>query len=143
MPWSRCVMFNCFCRVNFTISHQLVQTFLHDVIVDDERTEHINCTLKNTRFLLYSQCSRITNMLRLIDLHCFFFSDHPCWVRPDGSWFIQKVMDVFEQFYKDKHVEEMITVIKMLVANQRSRYKGQEVAQMPCKLSTLRKYFYL
>ena len=66
------------------------------------------------------------------------------WVRErSGSWFMQKTLDVFERHYKRRHVEEMMTVISLVVAEQRGNVSDGEAVQMPCKFSTLRMQFYL
>ena len=64
-----------------------------------------------------------------------------------GSWFIQKTLDVFEQHYRERHVEEMMTVAIFGVSEERAKEGGvvraEDVLQMPVKHSTLRMTFFL
>ena len=76
-----------------------------------------------------------------------FFASTPgsmSWVRErSGSWFIQRALDVFERHYDVMHVEDMMTLINFLVAEQRAKTKEMSAVQMPCKFSSLRMRFFL
>ena len=66
------------------------------------------------------------------------------WVRErSGSWLMQKTLDVFERHYRRRHVEEMLTVVNLVVADLRGTVGDLEAVQMPCKFSTLRMQFFL
>ena len=78
-----------------------------------------------------------------------FIVDTESYVSPaEGSWLIKNTLGVFQRHYLTRHVEEMLTVVNLAVANELgvaftetgSRY---ETAQIPVKHSTLRRTFYL
>ena len=57
---------------------------------------------------------------------------------------MQSLLDVFESHYRKEHVDDMLTVVNLIVAEKRNRTAdGTPVFQMPCKHSTLRFKFYL
>ena len=76
-----------------------------------------------------------------------FFAECESYVSTDvsgGSWFMQSLLDVFESHYKREHVDDMMTVVNLIVAEKRNRKSdGTPVCQIPCKHSTLRFKFYL
>ena len=78
----------------------------------------------------------------------FRFAEHESWVAKSGSWFIEKTLEIFKRHHKDRHVEEMMTVVNLVISNERGQTllksgEVSEVVQMPCKFSTLRMAFYL
>ena len=50
---------------------------------------------------------------------------------------MQSLLDVFESHYKREHVDDMMTVVNLIVAEKRNRKSdGTPVCQIPCKHST-------
>ena len=76
-----------------------------------------------------------------------FYAEHESYVSSNGlkgSWFMQSLLAVFESHYKHEHVDDMMTVVNLKVAEKRNcTIDGTSVCQMPCKQSTLRFKFYL
>ncbi|KAH3806086.1 caspase-7-like [Dreissena polymorpha] len=58
-----------------------------------------------------------------------------------GSWFIQSCVQVFQEYYKSDHLEDMLITVRERVAELERPDDGKK--QMPCVWSTLTRRLYL
>ena len=84
----------------------------------------------------------------MIKSYLCLLADTKSFVAPNGSWFIQTTLDVFERHYRKMHVEEMFTIVNLVTSNKIaqeriSKYELKDAIQMSCKHSTLRMKFKL
>ncbi|XP_078315020.1 caspase-7-like [Crassostrea virginica] len=56
-----------------------------------------------------------------------------------GSWFFNKMVEVFKKYHKEKDIEEMMIIVKNAVASMTKKEGDKILKQMPCTWSTLTK----
>nr|XP_039250857.1 caspase-2-like [Styela clava] len=60
-----------------------------------------------------------------------------------GSWMIEYIYEVFEKYYKTKHVTDMLTIVNDRMKNSRGNIQGKDRKAMSIYESSLTKDFYL
>jgi len=89
-------------------------------------------------FLKFVQIKYIfSDNVRILYMYIFVVADNVSFRNKEtGAVFIQNLLAVVKEYYKESHLEEMLVIV-------RHRFLKDQIKQMPCTWSTLTKLFYL
>ncbi|KAG9464343.1 hypothetical protein GDO78_020089 [Eleutherodactylus coqui] len=73
--------------------------------------------------------------------HYATFPGHVAYRTRDGSWFVKSLCDLLKEYWNEKDLLQILTLVNNKVATKYETRKEEK--QMPCVVSTLRKSLYL